>query len=477
MKNFIKILILVFLLGITGFIIYNYYDFTNNYNTTFHNNTFLNSENISNIQYSTIENKYKDYLNNLNFIILKNNEIVDKVYIKDLNISNNFDIEFKNILNTEKKRKFIDSLNNKNYQINLNLLLNMVTPSQPLDKNILNNLNCIKDFEKSEDAFIVTNPTQKEDYNYYIKEEIFGTEIDKNLLLQEILKQLNNIKEININNENILFEINLDSGNFYLKPEITKNDKNLLEKCETFNKYVNLDIEYIFGSDTEKVPKEIIFTWLTLNNNEINVNYDEVLKYIEDLSKKYNTKGTIRNFNSTERGLIEITKGDYGYSISQTKEAKALIEDILKGENIKKEPLYLYKGYIRNNKEDDIGNTYVEIDLSKQHLWMYKDSQLIVSSDIVTGNVSKGHTTPPGIYGLTYKQKDAVLRGPGYASPVTYWMPFNGGIGLHDATWRNSFGGNIYKSNGSHGCINMPKQNAKIIFENIEKDMPIILYN
>lgn len=55
-------------------------------------------------------------------------------------------------------------------------------------------------------------------------------------------------------------------------------------------------------------------------------------------------------------------------------------------------------------------------------------------------------------------------------------MPFNGGIGIHDAIWRSQFGGNIYKTNGSHGCVNAPPYLAQKIFENIEPGTPIVCY-
>ena len=101
----------------------------------------------------------------------------------------------------------------------------------------------------------------------------------------------------------------------------------------------------------------------------------------------------------------------------------------------------------------------------------------MLESDFVSGNVSRGHTTPPGIFSITYKQRDAVLKGEGYASPVKFWMPFNGGIGFHDASWRSSFGGSIYKNGGSHGCVNMLYDKAKELFENVYAGMPVICYD
>lgn len=89
-------------------------------------------------------------------------------------------------------------------------------------------------------------------------------------------------------------------------------------------------------------------------------------------------------------------------------------------------------------------------------MFFYKEGKLVVESDFVSGNESRGWSTPAGVYPLTYKQRNATLKGENYATPVSYWMPFNGGIGMHDAYWRSSFGGKIYKTNGSHGCINLP---------------------
>ena len=146
-----------------------------------------------------------------------------------------------------------------------------------------------------------------------------------------------------------------------------------------------------------------------------------------------------------------------------------------------REPAYSQTAASRNGY--DFGNTYVEIDMGEQKLYMYKDGECIVNTPIVTGNVSKNYTTPEGLYTLYYKERNRILRGPkladgsySYESPVSYWMPFNGGIGLHDATWRGKFGGTIYKTNGSHGCINMPLDQAGALFNMIEPGTPVIFH-
>ena len=125
---------------------------------------------------------------------------------------------------------------------------------------------------------------------------------------------------------------------------------------------------------------------------------------------------------------------------------------------------------------NDFGDSYVEINLTAQHLFLYKKGKLVIESDFVSGNVSKGNATPTGAYGITYTEKNATLRGENYETPVTYWMPFAGNVGMHDAYWRSAFGGSIYKTAGSHGCINLPPSVAKVVFENVSKNYPVLVY-
>jgi murein L,D-transpeptidase YcbB/YkuD len=178
---------------------------------------------------------------------------------------------------------------------------------------------------------------------------------------------------------------------------------------------------------------------------------------------------------SSSGNRINIGGGDYGWSVNKAKETEALIAAIKEGKTIEKQPAYNQTALAYGS--NDIGNTYVEVDMAKQHLWFYKNGVLVTQGDVVTGNVSSDNSTPAGVYKLKFKQRNAILTGPDYATPVDYWMPFNKGVGIHDATWRSVFGGEIYKTSGSHGCVNSPYDLAKTIFENIEAGTPVICYN
>lgn len=124
-----------------------------------------------------------------------------------------------------------------------------------------------------------------------------------------------------------------------------------------------------------------------------------------------------------------------------------------------------------------ISEFLVEIDLTNQHLYLFKDGDIVLETDFVSGNMSKADcVTPPGVFGLTYKTRNAILRGANYETPVNYWMPFNGNVGMHDATWRRAFGGTIYLTSGSHGCINLPLHMAASIYEYVSTGFPVVCY-
>ena len=193
-----------------------------------------------------------------------------------------------------------------------------------------------------------------------------------------------------------------------------------------------------------------------------------------ELAKKYDTFGYPRQFKTSTGETITVSGGDYGWLMARNDTTTKLIEAIKSGKSQTIEPEYTYKGYVRDT--NDIGNTYVEVSLSAQHMWFYKNGQLLVDTDVVTGNHNLGHDTKTGIYAIMYKERNATLVGEDYSSPVKYWMPFYANVGIHDASWRTTFGGSEYLSNGSHGCVNTPEANAEKIFNNIEKGVPVVVY-
>lgn len=255
--------------------------------------------------------------------------------------------------------------------------------------------------------------------------------------------------------------------------------------------YDNMSITYTFGSQTEVVDNETLKSWVSVDDDlNVTINEDALKSFINNLAMKYNTRHLQRTFQTTGGGTVVFsdTLNDYGYIIDQDAEFQQLKADVEGMKSVTREPVYVKTNdwgnpyYYKRNGTDDLAGNYVEVDLTRQHLWFYKDGALIVESDIVSGDAAKGLQTQTGVFPLAYKEEDATLTGT-YAetetwkNEVKYWMPFFEGEGLHDADWRTSFGGNIYQGNGSHGCINLPPSAAETIFNNISAGTPIVIYN
>ncbi len=315
----------------------------------------------------------------------------------------------------------------------------------------------------SEDAKIIYSDT---DHAFIIEPEKQGNIMTENA--GETLKE--NLLEFNKG------ELNLSDLGCYEKPKLLHDDPALQAQLIAHNNYAKATITYNAGPNTEELTPDQYFSWLSIaEGGSVEVNQDSVLAYVEGLSAKYNTYGYERPFATSTGAQVQLTRGDYGWLVNQSKMVADITEKILNQDSTPSDLIFAqYAEKLWDGS--DFGNSYVEISIDNQQLWMYVNGTCIVDSPIVTGCVSKGHSTPKGIYTLKFKQRDTVLKGEDYESPVSFWMPFNGGIGMHDATWRGEFGGSIYQNNGSHGCVNLPYDNAKMIFENLSNTMPIIVW-
>ena len=326
---------------------------------------------------------------------------------------------------------------------------------------ILSGYNCLTEasFKEARDAYIASYSNAS---GYVIEKEYDGTRIDIDKAKAKIKSSLTQLG---------LTE-DLDADGLYGFAKIKEDDAKLLSAQDVLNKHAATVISYAGGA---VLNGERISQWLGVDE-EGNLILDEggIRVFVDELAERYDTLGKPRIFKTTDSREVEILAKKYGWQVDKEGEFQAIRASILAGEQVEREPLFSSRAV--SLEGNDFGNTYVEIDLGNQKLYYYVDGQLTLTSDIVSGALWGGRRTPPGLYKVNYKAKNVVLRGPDYAAPVRYWMPFNGGIGMHDANWRSSFGGGIYKSGGSHGCINMPSSSAKALYDIINKDCPVICY-
>lgn len=265
------------------------------------------------------------------------------------------------------------------------------------------------------------------------------------------------------------------TDDLYEKPEVTSDDPVLSECMAKIQSFFGAEITYDMGEDKEVVDKSVISSWITVDEN-YNVSFDEskAAAYVQSLASKYNTYGDEREFLTAKGDTITIGGGDYGWVIDKEAEREQLIQEVKNGEIRTREPVYSQTAVSRN--KNDIGNTYVEVDYTNQHLWYFEEGVLKLESDFVSGNISRGNGSPDGVFKVVYKKSPAVLKGEDYESDVTYFIPFAYNVGFHDASWRGKFGGTIYKTSGSHGCVNMPEEKAAKLYEMVEVNTPVIAY-
>ena len=273
----------------------------------------------------------------------------------------------------------------------------------------------------------------------------------------------------------------------YVSAEVTQNDPELQSALEACNNYTKASITYTFGDQTATLDGNTIKDWLQFDEKgqllmDDNTFHQHIADYVAQLAATYNTVGTEREFHTTSGRTVYVYSSVYGWAIDQAAEAAQLAQEIQSGTQTTREPIY--EQTANSHGLNDLGNTYIEVDLSNQHMYYYQSGSLIFDSEFVSGNMSySDRQTHAGIFTLYSKTSPSVLRGDKkpdgtyeYEEPVDYWMSFDGGIGFHDAPWRDAFGGDIYLTNGSHGCINLPPENAAVLYSIIDYNVPIVCF-
>ncbi len=424
----------------------------------FYFNTFINGENYSAGSVNSAQNFVLDTSNHYTLTINGRDGITDTITSADIGLKLEFGEEFQNIIETQDAFLWPFSLFKKcEYTVDT-----MVTYSEEAFDNKIDTL-CFfeqENIRQPQNAYL-SDYTEE---GYQIIPEDKGT-------VPIRTKIYNAVKE---SVEILADSVDLDAKECYTNAEIVAEDHALQKECDALNQLTGVKITYKFGEDREVLDGSIIKDWLVTDEGKLDIDPDLVREYVNTLSKKYDTWGKKREFKTTGGETITISEGAYGWWMNRAGEAEALVELIRSGKSEERTPLY--HAQAAQYGENDIGDSYVEIDLTSQHLWVYKDDQLVEETDFVSGNVSRGYNTPVGIYGITYKERNTTLRGANYASKVSFWMPFNGNVGMHDASWRSSFGANIYLTNGSHGCVNLPSKKAEVIYGYVEQGEPVIVY-
>ena len=307
---------------------------------------------------------------------------------------------------------------------------------------------------------------------YYIQPEVYGNEMDDadlRVLVRDFADKLTSQTRPQADASLAV------PDSFYFLPAVTQDDRALNDQMQAYNTFCKARVTLTFGDTKEVVDWNTVKGWLDIDGAQATLREEDVYNYVYALADRYDTLYYERDFVAHDGHTVSYESSDYGYQIDRDAEAAQMIADIQSNTAVEREPVYAVKGYRRNGRDDICGN-YVEVNLSQQHLWFYMDGELIIETDVVSGLPRDDRGTVTGVFTIPYKKSPETLKGDTWEEEVTYWMPFHDGQGLHDAPWRNAFGGSIYQTNGSHGWVNLPYDAAQVIYEHMQERFPIFLY-
>ena len=334
---------------------------------------------------------------------------------------------------------------------------------------------------------------------YSIRKEIRGTTLDFDKVLACVSEAMVTGKG----------RVNLEEEDCYVGPEIYADNELLVSNCETLNRMTQGIITYDFGPQTETVDRTLVKDWITVNKSgHVVLDQKKARDYVAWLGVTYNTVGLVRNFETYDGRPIQVSGGDYGWVIDVDGETRALCRLIVAGETLVREPEYAQTA-VRRTGSNDIGLTYVEVDISAQKLVYYENGQPLIETDCCTGDPNSGHPTPTGVFRAGVKESPKVLTG-GFGSQVGaadiftsdpfavdsvpeimegeeafveagptanayFWMPF-GDFGITEGIMRNQFGGTLYLERGTRGNVEIVYDSALALYEKFYEGLPVVIY-
>lgn len=442
------------------------------YNDKFLNGTMVNGSDVGGMTLQKANDQLSKKVNGQSLKLIFNDGQSEVLQSAQLGVSYNKDNSLNQLMKNQNKWAwFIGFFKNEK-----NTLTDLIQIS---DENLTNGIASME-HAKEENQIAPTDAyIQYKDGSFSIIEETLGSKFNTEELVKNIKVALSEGKQ----------QLDVTKANGYVKPQVYKDDQDLNNQLKAANEYCLSAITYTTPKGKEiALDGSTLITWLSKQDDGSYTKDESVFKekltaFVKELASQYNSIGATRTFTGKDGQSHTVSGGTYGFRVSTDSEVSALLKMINenKSENNR---IPEHTGQLPSGENGGLGTTYLEINITKQHLWFVKDGAVALESDFVSGKESDpSRLTPNGTYYIYNKERNRVLRGTKqpngkyeYESPVSYWMPFNKGIGLHDASWRSTFGGNIYINSGSHGCINLPTGFAGSLYSQIYVNLPVVVY-
>lgn len=433
------------------------------YADRFHPNTSFGSVDISNLTFQEAHDKIEQELNNRQITLMENGQEIGQFNLAEVKPNYQMDDALAVAYKKQNPNNWLlQMFSSDRHDVSLteNITVDSVVLAQVLAEEGINNV----DRTPSKDASI----EYQEATGYQVEPEKQGNQIDLEKLQSNMIEQIQaGGNQVNVNES-------------YSLPLITTEDERITDTMKAIEEAINTQITLQISGNEEVIPQKEIEKWVYFDdNNQIVYDAGKIHEYLGTLNEKYATYDKTRQFNSTLQGTVDVQPGTLGWSIDRETETSNIITDLQASQDVKRDPAIVGTGY--NSQGDDIGNTYVEVDIANQTMFIYKDGEQVFQTPVVTGQV--GTDTVPGAYSIWDKEENAILRGynprtdVNYEQPVAYWMPFDyDGQGIHDANWQSSFGGVTYTQSGSLGCINTPPDAMVTVFQLVDVGTPVIVF-
>ncbi len=387
--------------------------------------------------------------------IMYNDIMVDELYGKDIDLEfGELDKALEDICAHQKKLSWLKGVffNSEHIYTTKGLTYDTLTLSRFIDSSLVLGMTGTIESEDARLEYI--------DDKYEIIPEVQGDSIDKAVFSAKVTSAVLGLDP----------DVDINRDGLFIKPGLTADNKNIIHSCKTANKLIKDKLELNITDDVFEIPIEIKKDWFCVDREgNLALNEAELSKYMDRLDKSYGANTEVRTFKTFYGDEVTVTGGDFGTGIDRDKLKNDVNEAMFSGKDSRVIAEFAVF-------QKDIGKSYIEVDLSNQMLWMYKDGELILSTPVITGRDIEGCRTPEGVYRLKSKTENTVIKEKDEEHTVNYFMSVNGGYGICDAKWKNLFGGQVYKEDGSDGSVYVLEDASKTIYENCYENMPVIYY-
>ena len=434
------------------------------FSTHFLFNTHINGQNVSTLTPAEVRGHINNTISDYSLTIVKRGGDTEVIRGVDIDLAYYDTGEIQALLDNQNVFAWPLSFIFPN---SIETPIGVVFDEDALDRAILNTRAVSTDQVSPVSAWPVFNGLY-----YEIEPEVMGSTLDIERMKYLIREAVTGF----------LSEINLEHENLYEVPQFTTESYEVINARDTMNTFLNASITYTMDEDIV-IDSLYIRDWVTLDDELNAILYeDRVASWVGTFADSYDTVGTTRYLSTPLGREVSVSGGFYGWRMDREAETLALINNIRQGDVVTREPIYEQRGAV--HEANDWGNTFIQVDLYAQIMWFFQDGEMVLESPVVTG-LPGSMATPSGVFFIVEMLRDTILEGAvnpdtgeeANPAPVEYWMRVTWeGIGFHDASWQESFGGDRYQTFGSHGCINMPLEEARQLFALIDIYTPVVIH-